>query len=152
LFDREEIMAGGLASSGDRNTSFFQARATTRRRINKIKYLLREDGSKCEDQTEIKRMTHTFYKELFTSEPHEEANSVLASISTLLYQTINDYLCRPYSNKEIKEALFQMGPTKEHGFPVMFYQKQWDISENDVCNAVSAFGIRTSRMDTITFS
>jgi hypothetical protein len=127
---------------GDQNISFFHARATARRRTNKIKYLLREDGSKYEDQTEIKRMAHSFYKDLFTSEPHEEANSVLASISTRIDQTINDDLCRPYSNEEIKEALFQMGPTKapgSDGVPAMFYQKHWNILENDICNAVRAF-------------
>ena len=61
LFEREEIMARQRSrvvwlKAGNRNTSFFQARATCRRRTNRIKYLLRQDGSKCEEQDEIREM------------------------------------------------------------------------------------------------
>jgi hypothetical protein len=54
---------------GDRNTSFFHARASARRRTNKIDMLLRADGSKCEVQGEIKGMVQNFYEKLFSSLP-----------------------------------------------------------------------------------
>jgi hypothetical protein len=147
LFEREEIMLRQRSrvewlQAGDRNTSFFQARATAQRRANKIKYLLREDGSKCEERSEIKRMVHTFYNDLFTSEPHVDANRVLEAIPARIDQDTNEDLCRPYTNEEIKNALFQMGPTKApgpDGFPALFYQKHWTTLENDICKAVRAF-------------
>lgn len=50
MFEREEIMAKQRSRidwlrEGDRNTSFFHARASARRRTNKIKVLRRVDGS-----------------------------------------------------------------------------------------------------------
>jgi hypothetical protein len=54
LFEREEIMARQRSrvdwlKEGDMNTSFFHARASARKRANKIKHLVREDGSRCDD-------------------------------------------------------------------------------------------------------
>lgn len=54
LFEREEIMARqgsriDWLCEGDRNTSFFHARASARRRTNKIKFLKRADGTICGD-------------------------------------------------------------------------------------------------------
>lgn len=67
LFERKEIMTRQHSrvdwlQAGDRNTAFFQASATARRRINKIKYPLKSDGSRCEDQAEILSMTRSFIK------------------------------------------------------------------------------------------
>ena len=147
LFEREEIMARQRSrvdwlQAGDRNTTFFQARATARRQINKIKYLLREDGSKCEDQLEIKQMAGSFYKDLFSTEPHDDTKRILESIPVRIDQSTNDELCRPYTSEEIREALFHMGPTKAPGpddFPAMFYRKHWAILEDDICDAVRSF-------------
>jgi hypothetical protein len=52
---------------GDRNTSFFHARASARCKANKIEVLLRPDGSKCEEQGEIKGMVQNFYEGLFSA-------------------------------------------------------------------------------------
>ena len=53
LFEVEEIMAQQRShvewlKEGDRNTAFFHARASARRRTNTIKALVREDGTKCD--------------------------------------------------------------------------------------------------------
>jgi hypothetical protein len=73
LFEREEVMARQRSRvdwlrEGDRNTAFFHARATTRKRTNKIACLARDDGTKCDDMEEIKGMVHHFYEHLFTAE------------------------------------------------------------------------------------
>ena len=55
---------------------------------------------------------------------------------------MNEELCRPYTNEEIKSALFQMGPTKApdpEGFPALFYQTHWAFPEEDICQAVRSF-------------
>jgi hypothetical protein len=92
--------------AGDHNTSFFHARGAARKISNRIKYLIRDDSSKCETQEEIKSLAHTFYKDLFSSEPCIDANKILESIPARIDQPINDELCRPYSDEEIKEDLF----------------------------------------------
>jgi hypothetical protein len=61
LFECEEIMARQRSrvewlKEGDRNTACFHARASARRKTNKIDLLLCPDGLKCEVQGEIKGM------------------------------------------------------------------------------------------------
>ncbi|KAM0822709.1 hypothetical protein ACQ4PT_071337 [Festuca glaucescens] len=110
---------------GDHNTAFFHAKASARRKTNRISTLVREDGSRCDDQNEIKGMIHHFYEELFTSEPLVSMDSVVDAIPRKVDDHMNEELCKPYTNEEIKAALFQMGPTKgpgSDGFPTMFYQ------------------------------
>lgn len=52
---------------------------------------------------------------------------------------MNEELCRPYTNEEIKSALFQMGHIKASdpdGFSALFYQTRWAFLEEDICQAV----------------
>lgn len=128
--------------AGDRNTEFFHARATARRRTNMIHSLSRDDGSVCSSQGKIKGMVQLFYDKLFMSEPCPAADEVIQAIPNKVTSEMNDELCRPYSNEEIRAALFQMGPTKApgpDGFPALFYQTHWNFLGEDVCQAVRGF-------------
>jgi hypothetical protein len=127
---------------GDRNTSFFHARATARKRAIKIKALRRDDGSRCEGQNEIKSLVQEFYGELFSSEPTLSIDDVLDSIPCKVSVDMNADLLKEYTNEEIKFALFQMGPTKApgpDGFPALFYQTHWEFLEKDICHAIRSF-------------
>lgn len=154
LFEREEIMARQRSRvdwlrEGDRNTEFFQARAAARKRTNRIQRLVRDDGSLCDTQGQIKGLVQQFYEKLFTSEHCDAADVVLDAIPqkiTPIPQKItpemNEDLSKPYTNEEIKAALFQMGPTKApgpDGFPALFYQNHWDFLGEEICNAVRCF-------------
>jgi hypothetical protein len=129
LFECEEIMVRQRSRvdwlrEGDRNTAFFHSKASARRRTNRINMLVREDESVCDDQAGIKGMVHQFYEGLFSSEPVEGMDMVLDAIPAKVDDQMNASLCKPYTNEEIKVALFQMGPTKASGpdgFPAMFY-------------------------------
>jgi ribonuclease HI len=146
LFEREEIMARQRSrvdwlKEGDRNTTFFHARASARRRTNKIRALVRDDGTRCEDIPSIKGMAERFYGDLFTSESFDDA-AVIDAISPRVSHDMNDELTKPYLDDEIKSALFQMGPTKApgpDGFPALFYQTHWDLLKDSVCSAIRGF-------------
>lgn len=147
VIEREEVMArqrsrvDGL-KEGDHNTAFFHARASARQRTNKIRMLSREDGSLCEDLEGMKGMAERFYADLFASECCNSMEEVLESIPRKVDDFINEELCKPYSNSEIKMALFQMGPTKApgpDGFPALFYQTHWEFIEEEICSAVRSF-------------
>lgn len=55
---------------------------------------------------------------------------------------MNDSLCRNFSDEEIADALFQIGPLKApgpDGFPARFYQRNWGLIKSDVVRAVKEF-------------
>ena len=70
---QEEIMARQRSritwlSEGDRNTEFFQRKASARRSKNRISQLNRADGSVCTDRDELANMATEFYASLYPSE------------------------------------------------------------------------------------
>jgi hypothetical protein len=73
VYDREEIMYRQRSrhdwlKAGDRNTKYFQNRASHRRRKNTVRFLLRDDGSKCTTDDEMRAWACDFYANLFRSE------------------------------------------------------------------------------------
>ena len=55
---------------------------------------------------------------------------------------MNRDLCRPYSEEEIGNALFQIGPLKApgpDGFPAQFFQRNWGLMKADIITAVQNF-------------
>jgi hypothetical protein len=57
---------------------------------------------------------------------------------------MNDSLMAPFSEKEIGDALFQIGPLKApgpDGFPARFLQRNWGMLKEDVVAAVQQFFI-----------
>ena len=100
-------------------------------------YSLDHEGSKIEGQANLKRFITKFYKELF-GEPEEslltldeDDNQDIVQVS----QTKNDLLTAPFTEKEVKEAVFQMEHNKApgpDGFPVEFYQRFWEVIKGDL--------------------
>ena len=72
----------------------------------------------------------TFYKGLYTLEGTDDMASVLDTVPTKVTQEMNDQLLARFMEKEVKEALFQMFPTKASGpdgLPAHFFQRHWDV-------------------------
>lgn len=53
---------------GDRNTSFFQNRATQRKTQNRIVSIAKQDGVVTFDQNEVKSIIQNFYVSLYSSQ------------------------------------------------------------------------------------
>jgi hypothetical protein len=54
----------------------------------------------------------------------------------------NENLCKPFSEQEVKSALFQMEKHKAAGpdkIPIKFYQVCWDIVKNDIMQLFADF-------------
>jgi len=64
---------------------------------------------------------------------------VLNTVPTKVTAQMNDQLLAPFEEKEVKEALFQMFPTKApgpDGLPAHFFQRHWDICGGEVTEVV----------------
>jgi hypothetical protein len=83
-----------------------------------------------------------FYQKLYTSEGAFEMDMILNRIPSFVNSEMNEMLTTTFSDEEITNALFQMGPTKSprsDGLPALFYQRHWPIIQGEVCNAVHEF-------------
>jgi hypothetical protein len=55
---------------------------------------------------------------------------------------MNEQLCKPFTEKEISDALFQIGPLKApgpDGFPARFFQRNWGVLKEEIIQAVLLF-------------
>lgn len=65
----------------------------------------------------------------------EAMNLTLEAIQPCVTENMNIMLCSPYSEEEVRIALFQMYPTKSpepYGMPPLCFQHYWDSIGWDV--------------------
>jgi len=121
---------------GDNNTEFFHRIANNRKRRNTI-ISLKEGDSTIEGASNLVNHATEFYKKLFgpaqgnafpLSEDLWDANERVTEEDNIM-------LTKPFSETEIKAALFQMERNKAAGpnkIPIEFYQHYWDFIKEDI--------------------
>ncbi|KAL9667898.1 hypothetical protein QQ045_002267 [Rhodiola kirilowii] len=87
---------------GDRNTSFFHARASQRRKRNYIEHIRNQVGDLCDSAQQIETVAVS----------GERRNKEFEMIPRLVTKEMNDMLEAPFTEGEVKRALYQMHPTK----------------------------------------
>ena len=118
---------------GDRNTNFFHRKAAWRAKKNKIRRLKAEDGRYIENKKEMEEMATTFFKNLYTRDETICPEPLLDMIQNKVNGNMNDALCKPFTDDEISDALFQIGPLKApgpDGFPARFFQRNWEVCKD----------------------
>lgn len=129
-------------SSGDRNTGFFQARAKSRARTNRIRALKRADGTEETTQEGIELMAKEFYVGLFMAQGDIQPDLVCQYVPRKVTDQMGGLLDRAFTTDEVEEALFQMGPNKApgvDGFTAGFFQKHWPLLKDKIVAAVLTF-------------
>ncbi|KAL9663550.1 hypothetical protein QQ045_018939 [Rhodiola kirilowii] len=128
----------GWLKEGDMNTKFFHERATQRMKRNNIQRIRLEDGSWISGDTEICSKAAEFFEEIFRAPLLEEEVGWREGLSCIQGNLSNEWrlkLVRPFTTEEVKEAMFQLGPTKApgvDGFSAIFYHKFWDLVKREV--------------------
>jgi len=121
---------------GDANSKFFHQFISGRRRKNSIMVLDSENGE-IRGQEEITKHIVAYYKDLFG--PNDECSQKLKpnfwADSQCLLEGERDNLVRPFTLKEIKDAVMDMkensapGP---NGYGVIFFKKFWEMIEGNL--------------------
>ncbi|KAL9661048.1 hypothetical protein QQ045_025867 [Rhodiola kirilowii] len=128
-------------SEGDNNTRFFHLKANARRRSNTISALVDKEGRDQSNQVDLEKVAVSYFQELFATTTRlsdSEIMNHLQCIPNAISEAHNRVLMEPYTEIEIKTALFQLYPFKApglDGFPAGFFQKYWNVIRRDFIEA-----------------
>jgi hypothetical protein len=126
---------------GDANTRYFHGVANGRHRRKLIHSLVQDEGT-IKGHENLKSYIMNYYKGLFGS-PKEGNFSMDETRTDDIPQVSiveNNLLTAPYSEEELKKAVFQMENNKApgpDGFPAKFYQIFWEVIKMDLLELFS---------------
>ena len=141
IFWRQRSRVSWL-QEGDRNTKFYHACASQRKRGNQINGLRDENDVLQTDQLVISNIVVEYFHQLFNSSRPDCIQEVVSQVDSIVTPDMNVSLLHQFSGEEIRRALFQMSPSKApgpDGMIALFFQKYWHIVGDDVSNSILDF-------------
>ncbi|CAM8967066.1 unnamed protein product [Rhodiola kirilowii] len=132
-------------NQGDRNTKFFHARASHRKKRNWIHSLKDGQGINQSDEKVKRRIVADYFQGIFSSNTEAGrggGEDLLELISPVISEDMNRALLGDISEEEIRSSVFAQGPLKApglDGFPGIFYQKNWSRIKHYVSGYVRRF-------------
>jgi hypothetical protein len=126
-------------SHGDRNSAFFHNYAKARKKMNLIVKLKDAGGTWREGNASIKPIIQDYFSQLFTSEVDNTSQELLQKVKPRVTAEMNERLIAPFTEKEVKEALFAIGDFKApgtDGMHAIFFKKFWPFIEDAVTKEV----------------
>ncbi|CAM8896820.1 unnamed protein product [Rhodiola kirilowii] len=141
LYWRQRSRAEWL-KHGDRNTSYFHAKASQRKKRNHIDCLRDSTGVLQESDSQIASIITDYFINIFKSQVVPQGarwNHEFQHVPKMVSDDMNRQLLAPFTEGEIKRALFQMHPTKApglDGYSALFYQTNWDVVSRDIIREV----------------
>jgi hypothetical protein len=105
LLLREELMWRQRSRAiyirvGDKNTKWFQQKATWRRKKNTITKLKDDRGTWVEDTTAIHEMTNSFFKNLYKKEDGIDPTEILELVTERVDADMNGALVKPFTKRK----------------------------------------------------
>ncbi|KAL4295395.1 hypothetical protein GQ457_12G013690 [Hibiscus cannabinus] len=119
----------------DRNTAYFHARATGRRKKNRIRGLFDESSIWTDKQAEVAGVAMRYFSTIFSSSQPTPNSSLLSNIAPCISFDDNSYLLRPFTDAEILAAFQDINPTKApgiDGLPGSFFWQHWELIGPDI--------------------
>lgn len=87
-------------------------------------------------------MTKDYFNTLYTNDDCVDPSLAMPLFDRVSTAEMNEELCRPFTDEEIGDALFQIGPLKApglDGFPARFFQRNWGLLKEDIIQVVWVF-------------
>ena len=87
-------------------------------------------------------MATSYFQSVYTRDPSILPTPVVNLFTEVISDEVNENLCRPFTDEEISNAIFQIGPLKApgpDGFPARFYQRNWGVLKQEIILAVRKF-------------
>ncbi|XP_074336668.1 uncharacterized protein LOC141673834 [Apium graveolens] len=119
---------------GDENTRFFHTSATTKKKANRINFLVNEDRVRVDKVEDMGELIKGYYQRIFAAPEEATSNDSTAS-PRIVTQSQNNELVADVTFEEFTEAMNQMHPDKASGpdgLNPAFYQNFWKVLGNDV--------------------
>jgi len=119
---------------GDRNTIFFHASATSRKKVNRILSLDDDAGNKVTSEQGLKDVAWNYFVNIFQQQA-SDFSSVINVIHPSISVNDNDILTTPFTKAEFRDAIFSMHPDKcsgPNGYSPGFYQHFWNLCGDDI--------------------
>jgi hypothetical protein len=113
--------------NGDRNTRFYHACASSRKKKNYISRIIDEGGQLWTTEEEITSAFTNYFSGLFTASPEGDILACLQNVDPRVDDEMNASLLKPFLEEEVQCAIFQMAPDKTPGpneYPAGFFQKK----------------------------
>ena len=99
----------------DKNTKFFHQQAIQCRRTNKIEGSSNSNGQWCTDGFEIGNIAIQYFEDIFGSSYPHRMDETLSIVPPVVSEGMNHQLSVPYLAEEVRQALFDMPPSKALG-------------------------------------
>ena len=131
-----------MLKEGDCNTKFFHSKAVWRARKNKIRDLTDSIGTVHSDFAAMSRIANDYFHKIFSADTSLDASAVTGLFEQVVSPADNARLCAPFTDDEISDAMFQIGPLKApgpDGFPARFFQRNWGVVKDSVVAVVRDF-------------
>lgn len=147
MLDSEELMWHQRSrinwlKSGDKNTSFFHTKASSRFQRNTIDRIQDSNGVWQEDGEVIDKIFVEYFDSLFTTSNPVVSEELLNAIHYKVTGPMNSSLLREFQVSEVERALKQMFPTIApdlDGMLAIFYQHYWPTVSSVISKSVLDF-------------
>lgn len=144
LLDREDLHWKQRAKvawlkHGDRNTRYYHECANARRKKNFIDRITDTAGKLWDTPDTVEQAFVDYFMGLFQAGPMGDMDPCVRNLTAGISMEMNMDLLKEFTREEVTVALFQMSPLKApgpDGFIAEFFQKNWTMVGNEVCNAV----------------
>ena len=131
LLDDEELYWGQRSKAhwlreGDKNTKFFHAQASEKRKQNTISGLWNNNGVWCDEKESLVQVATSYFEAIYTTSNPSNIEESIAAIPIRVTVEMNIKLTKDFTGEEVVAALKQIHPIKASGpddLSAVFYQK-----------------------------